>query len=310
MANKVTSVINQSQKDFLRVFSDLCYSKSDWQVWTDFIYCAATAIANSVDREGPVHDAREERCMTVLNGYRESERAQFPDLLEILVNALEQNPDQDFLGEMFMVMKLGSHWHGQFFTPYSVCRMMARMQITSSEKELKARGWVGVNDPACGAGALLIAARNEFAGHGIGWMQTFFVAQDIDQTAALMCYIQLSLLGCAGYVVIADTLCNPLTGPSILTPVQREGQEFWFMPMTADPVWQGRAQLERFRRTPGTARMEPQEPEPQVAEADFPEAPQDTLHIDAPEPEPVANPIPKAPAYDADENGQLSFFLR
>lgn len=308
MAKKVARVLNQSQKDFLRVFSDLCCSKSDWQVWTDFIYLAAVAIANSVDREGPVHDAREERCMTVLNGYRESERAQFPDLLEILVNALEQNPDQDFLGEMFMAMELGSHWHGQFFTPYSVCRMMAKMQITSSEKELKARGWVGVNDPACGAGALLIAARNEFAGHGIGWLQTFFVAQDIDQNAGLMCYIQLSLLGCAGYVVIADTICNPLTGPSILTPVQREGQEFWFMPMTASPFWQERVRLEHFKAAMNALGRKTAEPENPAVATVIPETPREKPGKETPEPETPVEAISEAPAYEADEGGQLRFF--
>lgn len=308
MAKKVARVLNQSQKDFLRVFSDLCYSKSDWQVWTDFIYLAAVAIANSVDREGPVHDAREERCMTVLNGYRESERAQFPDLLDILVNALEQNPDQDFLGEMFMVMELGSHWHGQFFTPYSVCRMMAKMQITSSEKEVKARGWVGVNDPACGAGALLIAARNEFADHGIGWLQTFFVAQDIDQNAGLMCYIQLSLLGCAGYVVIADTICNPLTGPSILRPVQREGQEFWFMPMTASPIWLERFRLEHFKILLNGIGRETAEPEIPAVATPLPETPQKAPGIETPEPETPVEAVPEPTTYEADDNGQLRFF--
>ena len=35
-----------------------------------------------------------------------------------------------------------------------------------------------------------------------------FVAQDIDLTVGLMCYIQLSFLGCAGYVFATHDLKN------------------------------------------------------------------------------------------------------
>ena len=36
-------------------------------------------------------------------------------------------------------------------------------------------------------------------------------AQDIDMTVALMCYIQLSLLGVAGYVKIGNSITDPIT---------------------------------------------------------------------------------------------------
>ncbi len=40
----------------------------------------------------------------------------------IVVEALERNPEQDFLGELYMELELGNHWKGQFFTPYCVCK--------------------------------------------------------------------------------------------------------------------------------------------------------------------------------------------
>ena len=106
--------------------------------------------------------------MRIMGTYREAERRVFGQLFTIMAEALETDPNQDFLGEMFMALELGNHWKGQFFTPYNVCRMMAKMQITTADALISGRGWVGVNDPACGAGALLIAARNEFAEKGIG----------------------------------------------------------------------------------------------------------------------------------------------
>ena len=38
-------------------------------------------------------------------------------MLAEVVADLEHNPDQDFLGELFMALDLGNEWAGQFFTP-------------------------------------------------------------------------------------------------------------------------------------------------------------------------------------------------
>ena len=51
-----------------------------------------------------------------------------------------------------------------------------------------------------------------------------------------MCYIQLSLLGCAGYICVGNTLTNPMTG-HVLFPQEKEGQELWYMPMFQSDVW-------------------------------------------------------------------------
>ncbi|MBQ2397129.1 MAG: N-6 DNA methylase [Bacteroidales bacterium] len=99
------------------------------------------------------------------------------------------------------------------------------------------KGWASVNDPACGAGATLIAMANAMKKHNINYQNhALFVAQDIDRITGMMCYIQLSLLGCAGYVVIADTLCNPLPG-KVLFPEPNGNQELWFTPMYLSDVW-------------------------------------------------------------------------
>lgn len=163
----------------------------------------------------------------------------FPRLVGIVADALTKNPDQDFLGEMFMTLELGSHWKGQFFTPYDICRMMARVQLEGAGAQAKEKGWIGIYDPACGAGALLVAARNELVLEKLPYTSALFVGQDIDRTAALMCYIQISLLGCAGYVVISDTLRYPITGTA-LRPVKTENNDIWYTPMLYSEAWAGR----------------------------------------------------------------------
>ena len=57
-----------------------------------------------------------------------------------------------------------------------------------------------------------------------------FCAQDISRVTALMCYVQLSLLGYAGEIKIGDSLCNPLTDAD-------NGPDIWYTPMWFSDVW-------------------------------------------------------------------------
>lgn len=239
----------ESQTEFSKVFSRMCQTRSSWEVWADFVAMAAITISNAFDREESTHDDREQQYIRTIKRYTKAEQEGFPKLFALMVEALESEPDQDFLGEMFMGLELGNHWKGQFFTPYNVCRMMAEMQIDGIEERVERQGWVGISDPCCGAGALLIAARNVMVRQHIGPAGALYVAQDVDRTAALMCYIQLSLLGCAGYVVVADSLLNPVVGPGhsplLLTPMP--GQEIWITPALYMEPWPTRIQWERMR---------------------------------------------------------------
>lgn len=234
---KVVRHLRDGQMEFQRVFSQLCNTKSSWQAWSDFVEMTAIAISNCFEIREKVKQEREARYMAIIGQYSKSEQQIFPELVGILVNSLEREAEQDFLGEMFMALELGSHWKGQFFTPYSLCKAMANINTDDAKGKIASKGWISIHDPACGAGATLIAARNHMELIGVGSTQAFFVGQDIDRTAAMMCYIQLSLLGCAGYVVIADTLIHPLTGP-MLWPNLTEHQDAWFMPQNfTDPTW-------------------------------------------------------------------------
>lgn len=95
--------------------------------------------------------------------YTKQEVDAFADMFSILVMALEDNSEQDFLGELYMCLGLGSDHAGQFFTPYHLCEFMSAVTTPAEEFQQKIgdRGWVAVCDPTCGAGALLVAFANE-----------------------------------------------------------------------------------------------------------------------------------------------------
>lgn len=307
---KVIRHLREGQAEFQKVFSRLCNTKSAWQAWSDFVELTAISISNTTEIREKVKREREERYMAIIGQYTKSEQAVFPELVGILVGSLERNSEQDFLGEMFMALELGSHWKGQFFTPYSLCKFMSAINTQDAKDKIGEKGYVTINDPACGAGATLIGARNNLELAGIGDTQAFFVGQDIDRTAAMMCYIQLSLLGCAGYVVIADTLIHPVTGP-MLWPNLTEHQDAWFMPLNfTDPTW-----VLRLSRTWRGLEAEAEtscHEKVTVTENShtLPEPVCTNFHeVEIPEPEVAAEkqPEPVVPMMDT-ESGQLTLF--
>ena len=195
----------------------------------------AYVISNAADRTPEHFERREKEYMACLGRMGSHELP--ARLFGIIVMALENEPEQDFLGKMFMGLELGNHWKGQFFTPYNICKAMSEITCGEIDRRIEEEGYLSVCDPACGAGATLIAAANSMKAAKHNFQNhVLFVGQDIDRTAGLMCYIQLSLLGCAGYVCIGNTLTNPLTADELF-PREREGQELWFMPMFQSDVW-------------------------------------------------------------------------
>lgn len=222
-----------SKKEFLRVFNQLTNRHRSWDVWRDFIVMYACALSNPVDKQH--YDEREALYLRTIKKYNKQEQPLFSELAAHTVMALEENPEQDFLGSIFMSLNLGSQHNGQFFTPYHVCELMAEVSMQDSVLKIEKEGYITINDPCCGAGATLIAGvhaakkRLEQAGYNYQ-NHVFVVAQDIDMTVALMCYIQLSLLGVAGYVKVGNSLTDPIT-------TNDSTENYWYTPMYFFPAW-------------------------------------------------------------------------
>lgn len=225
-------------KEFIKAFNGICNWNGTWERWNDMVNLFAIEIANAVDLNN--RERREKDYIRIREQYKPDEFKRFGYVFRLLVESLERNPFQDFLGGMYMELEMGSKAHGQCFTPFGVCQAMAAMAMPEEHvrRQLDEHGWISINDCACGAGATLIAAAERLYRMGINYQQTaLFVAGDIDNTVAMMCFIQLALIGCAGRVRIGDTLINPETGP-ILTG--NGGPNTWYLPMFYSPVWVGR----------------------------------------------------------------------
>jgi len=257
----------QSQRcEFVELFKEISAGGkySDWSVWQDFIYMSAISMSNCFDRR----QDREDEYLRLIGKYGKQEQMLLPQMLAKLAEAFEEEKFGDILGDMYMQLEMNNHWHGQFFTPYNVSLMMAKMTIGDTQKTVEKKGYITVSDPCCGAGGLLIGAAEAIYEAGVNYQQTaLFIAQDIDRVVAMMCYIQMSLLGMAGYVIVGNTLT-----------ADYENCEYWYTPMYFSDVWQLRWMTRNI---------------------------QDLLHSDFTKFKPISEP--PAIAFKQTESGQLMF---
>lgn len=232
----------EQQKGIYERFCCLADRYGRWEVWADFITMSACSLCLS-DRQ-----KREEEYANVVRRYTPDETQRLAEMFALVVEALERNPSQDFLGDLFMRFDLSNTWKGQFFTPYHLCQCMASLTAGNLKNQLQQQPWLSVNDPAVGAGALLIAFAQECLRQEVNFQtDVLFVGQDVDRTAAMMSFVQLSLLGCPGYIVIGDSLLHPAVGPSVLLPIPQEGQEIWYTPVFFTDTWQLRIAAEKVK---------------------------------------------------------------
>ena len=177
-----------------------------YNIFADWIECCALSIVNTVTAiHGETWQARENQYNAIMSKYNEEERAKFPVIFNILVEELEENP-RDVLGEAFMRGGLGSDEGGQFFTPFSISRMLSDISVSVPDEGET----VSLNEPSCGSGGSIIAAALTLKDKGVNFQKSMkVVAQDLDWRCVYMCYVQLSLMGIDALCVQGDTLMDP-----------------------------------------------------------------------------------------------------
>lgn len=245
VTTKSESKIDWENK-FLKSFQKLTYRHRAWDVWRDYILLHACSISNVLDQEN--YDQREKRYLKIIRQYSKEEQAIFPELAAYTTMALDQNQEQDFLGKMFMRLDLGNRLVGQFFTPYHVCELMAEVTATNALEKKEQYGYISINDPCCGAGATLIAGVHvirkqldhcdppkNYQNH------ILVVAQDVDEIVGLMCYIQISLLGLAGFIKIGNSITDPMS-------TDDSSEKYWYTPMYFSDVWSTRRMLRQINK--------------------------------------------------------------
>ncbi len=213
-------MLSNHQRNFVKIFSNLARYHHRYEVFRDFIEMASISLENSILKS----PEKEDKYLSIAKRYEQHDMNEFPKLLSELVLGLEEQPS-DFLGGLFMELDLGSKDFGQFFTPYSLSLLMAKVNVGELTAELARKPFVTLSEPTCGGGGMIIAFYQAMLDEGYNpQTQLHVTCVDLDATAARMCYVQCSLLGIPCEVFIGNTLTMEMRS-SMKTPAHYLG--FW-----------------------------------------------------------------------------------
>lgn len=178
-------------------------SKNFPEIWRDWTEATALALENSTAPRDAVYEAREDRYKKILARYPAKALDKFAAAYAELVELFERRRFDDHLGPLYME-HVSKGEKGQFFTPYSICLMMARTQIQPPTDTIR---YFRILDCAAGSGATLIAALQVCFELGLPWQGRVEVyADDLDWTCCHMAMIQLSTIGARARIRQGDSL--------------------------------------------------------------------------------------------------------
>lgn len=170
-------------------------TRNPYAIYFDWTKCTAYSIAQSVF----FNQQREQEYLNIIKSYNPSD-------FVILTGLLSETLSEiffDVLGDVFMKLSCNSSKTGQFYTPYHISQMAASF-FEFEKQEI-------MNEPAAGAGGLIIAVAEKMKKSGINYQKKLkVVAQDLDYVSLYMCYIQLSLYGIDAKVIQCDSLKNEI----------------------------------------------------------------------------------------------------
>lgn len=196
------------KKDIIKIIDNISGKYSSYEVFSDWIRCSALSISNSCS---VIHDKvwkeREKIYIETMNKYSLEERQKLCEMFMMLWETFEDYTS-DVLGEIYMEAGMGSKAAGQFFTPFHLSELTAKLsEITPDEN-----GIYRVNEPSCGGGGMIIAFAKALREKGVNYQQCMdVVAQDLDWKGVYMTYLQCSILGIKAIVVQGNTLMEPYT---------------------------------------------------------------------------------------------------
>lgn len=189
----------QRYKEMTKKLTGLTGGKRMFEVFRDFTELFALSLRNVVDKTN--WQEREDRYLEVAKGYTRDQLETMAEVFALVVVQMEHQPE-DVLGKLYMELEVSNDARGQFFTPYEIAKLMATMQAD----EIASKGgeeFVTIYEPACGAGAFMIAISQELRQRD---RQFHVTAEDIDPVAVHMAYIQFTLLDIPAIVYHRNTI--------------------------------------------------------------------------------------------------------
>lgn len=202
------------KQEFSKKFLSLIKHKNRYELFRDWahlsaIACQQTPVNLGVLPKSEAYERLESLYMERIKAYDAHTLKVFSEMLGVVNIALAE-AKTDFLGEMYEELEISSQKDsGQFFTPYSVAKMIAETNITADflSEVIERNGCVTIAEPAVGAGSLLIAATSVIENLGFNPQnQMYFEGVDVDRLCCDLSYIQMSVMGTVGFIIHGNSL--------------------------------------------------------------------------------------------------------
>ena len=198
LVKKLSNTITNELSDYGR--------SSVYTVFDDMIHIMAITISNNM---AYFDDGKEAEYFKYLDMYGKDWMTGVSHVMAEIINYFAMGNRDDLLGKLFHHMELHNKHKGQFFTPYEVSLLMARINASTIPDVISSKGFVKMSEPTCGSGGMVIALAQVIGEMGYDLQKQMFVmAQDIDPRAVRMAYIQLSCCGVPSVVNQGNTLTN------------------------------------------------------------------------------------------------------
>lgn len=202
----------QTTSDYLSTLEhairQLAYGHHTFTVFRHFVELSAICLSNAAD---PIHKpTREKQYLSIVAQYKPEEFQQFPPMLGMLVECLEQE-QTDVLGVLYHRLEIHNEQTGQFFTPYTVSLAMAKMLVHDAKHLVEEKGFIRAQEPCVGSGCMVIALAQALKEEGINYQQCLHVtAIDLDIIAVHMAYVQCTLLHIPAVILHGNALTGEM----------------------------------------------------------------------------------------------------
>lgn len=217
---------DRTRYEFAKLVQEADYHRHSYENFGTFLDMASLALRQAVNRANFTFDEKiEEQYAKCIKQVKHP--ANLAHAMGVLVEALEAKP-YDFLGIVMSEWGMNDRkWAGQCFTPTDLCRVMAELTFDENITPISEKRLL-ISEPACGGGAMIIAAAQHLKSKGFFPWNYWVHAVDVDIRCVQMTYIQCTFLGIPAVVSHGNTISQEMrshwpTLTAVLHPL-RESQ--------------------------------------------------------------------------------------
>lgn len=169
------------------------------------------------------------------------------ELLDIVRQAMTENPEQDFLGSIYMEFGLPINFRDKIIPDYNSLCALNNQVFEEMLDKIQTRGYMILELDSVYSGGRVIDLFNRLDSYGYAPQnRAFFSAHNEMDIMTLMTYIQLSVLNIAAVCVTHRVL--RVDGEIMKTNYWEENYSLWYTPICFYKVWTSRIDIKNVTR--------------------------------------------------------------